>query len=43
MLYAYYKLKTRFRSVKELMEFVEENLVRVTTPYGVKRYWVWGE
>ena len=27
MLYAYYKLKTRFRSVRELIEFVKENLV----------------
>ena len=27
MLYAYYKLKTRFRNVRELIEFVEENLV----------------
>jgi len=27
MLYAYHRLKERFRSVKQFMEFVEENLV----------------
>ena len=38
MLYAYYKLKTRFRNVKELIEFVKENLadkveIREHKPY----------